>query len=125
MGSPAAHVVAVVAAPIVVGDQPGVGGGLELSAADETPAGEGRPPAFLEDGAVEAFDHGVVVGRAGRDAHVADLLGGQRGPEVGGDVLGTVVGDHGSQLVAVTAPVANQLVHEAARGRPRGGVDDN
>ena len=62
----ASHVVAMVAATTVVGEQPGVGLGLELADRGEAPAVEGRAPALLEDGLVEALDHGVVVGRRQR-----------------------------------------------------------
>ena len=65
VGGPTAHEVAVVAPPAVVGDEPGVGLGLELADRGEATAMERRAPAFLEDGAMEALAHGVVVGRAG------------------------------------------------------------
>jgi hypothetical protein len=77
LGSAAALVVAVVAPTAVVGREPGVGFGLELADRGEVTAMEGRTPALLEDGAVEALDHRVVVGRAGRDAHVGEALGRQ------------------------------------------------
>ena len=47
----AAHVVAVVAPAAVVGDEPGIGFGLELADRGEVTAVEGRAPALLEDGA--------------------------------------------------------------------------
>ena len=52
---------AVVAAAVVVGDEPGVGFALELAGRGEVAAVERGPPAFLEHGALEAFDEGVVV----------------------------------------------------------------
>jgi hypothetical protein len=57
----AAHVVAVVAASVVVAQQTGVGFCLELANRAEPSAVERGAPAFLEGGAVEAFDDGVVV----------------------------------------------------------------
>ena len=76
----APHVVAVVAPAVVIGDEPGVGFGLELADRSEVTAMEGRAPALLEDGAVEALAHSVVVGRAGRDPMVPDPLGRQMLP---------------------------------------------
>ena len=64
-GTPA-HVVAVVASAVVVGDEPGVGFGLELADGGEGTAVEGRGPALLEHGALETLADRVVVGRAGR-----------------------------------------------------------
>jgi hypothetical protein len=49
----------VVSSPVAVGDQPGVGDDLELSLADEASPVERRTPAFLQHGAVEAFDDRV------------------------------------------------------------------
>ena len=83
MRSAAPHVVAVVPSSGVVGDEPGVGFGLELADRGEVPAVEGRAPALLEDGAVEALADSVVVGRAGRDALVTQSLGDEVGSEVG------------------------------------------
>ena len=94
-GGAAAHVVAVVAPAVVIGDEPGVGFGLELADRGEVTAMEGRSPALLEDGAVEALAHGVVVGRAGRDPLVTESLGRQVAPEVAGHVFGTVVAEDG------------------------------
>jgi hypothetical protein len=49
-------------APVVV-DEPGVALGLELVTAGEEASVERRPPAILvEDGLLEPFDDGVVVG---------------------------------------------------------------
>ena len=56
------HVVAVVAPPAMVGDEPGISLGLELADRGEAPAMEGRAPALLQDRAVEALADGVVVG---------------------------------------------------------------
>src|SRR5262245_60429360 len=50
----AAHEVTVVASVMVVGDEPGVGLGLELADAGEAPAVECWTPALLQGGAVEA-----------------------------------------------------------------------
>ena len=50
---------------------------------------------------MEALDHGVVVGRAGRDAHVGEPLGRQRGAEGAGVVLRTVVAEHGPDLAGL------------------------
>jgi hypothetical protein len=60
-GGTAAHVVAVVATPVVVAEQPGVGFGLKLADRGEAASVERRSPALLQGGAVEAFAHGVVV----------------------------------------------------------------
>ena len=60
-GGAAAHVVAVVAAAVVVTGEPGVGFGLELADRGEPAAVERGPPALLEGGALESFDDGVVV----------------------------------------------------------------
>jgi len=47
----------------VVVDEPGVALGLELVTAGEEASVERRPPAILvEDGLLEPFDDGVVVG---------------------------------------------------------------
>jgi hypothetical protein len=51
----------VVAALVVVGDEPGVGFALELADRGEVASVERWPPTFLEHGALEAFDDGVVV----------------------------------------------------------------
>ena len=71
-GGAAAHVVAVFAASLLVVDEPGVDLGLELADAGEAAPVERGSPALLQSGALEAFADGVVVGRAGRDATVAD-----------------------------------------------------
>ena len=102
MGGPAPHVVAVVAPAVVIGDQPGVGFGLELADGGEVTAVEGRAPALLEDGLVEALADSVVVGRAGRDPLVTQALGHQVGPKVAGHVLGTVVAEDGADPDPVT-----------------------
>lgn len=65
MGGAAAHVVAVVAAAVVVRDQPGVDGGLELAAAGEAPAVERGTPAFLEDGAWKRSTTALWFGERG------------------------------------------------------------
>ena len=57
MGGTAADVLAVVAPAVVVGDEPGVGFGLELADGGEVTAMDGRAPALLEHGALEAFAH--------------------------------------------------------------------
>ena len=59
---PASHVVAVVPATVVVGHKPGVGFGLELADRGEVTPVEGGTPALLEDGLVEPFTDGVVIG---------------------------------------------------------------
>src|SRR5690606_9734541 len=91
-GGAAAHVVAVVAAPVVVVHEPGVDLGLELAGAGEPAPVERGAPALLQSGPVEAFAHGVVVRGAGRDPHVGEALGGDGGAEGAGVVLGSVVG---------------------------------
>jgi len=84
------HVVAVVAPAVVVGDEPGVGFGSELADGGEVTTVEGGTPAFLEHGALEALADRVVVGRAGRDAVVTEVLGGQGVDEGAGYVLAAV-----------------------------------
>ena len=113
MRGSAAHVVAVVAPAVVVGDEPGVGFGLELADRGEVTAVEGRAPALLEDGAVEALAYGVVVGRAGRDPRGASPLAARAATEGAGDVFGTIVAEDGSDLHPVAPIGAQQLVDEA------------
>ena len=79
MGCTPAHVVAVVASTMVIGDEPGIGFGLELADGAEVTAVEGRTPALLEDGLVEALDRRVVIGRASRDPLVTESLAGRAG----------------------------------------------
>jgi hypothetical protein len=71
-GRVAAHEVAEVAAAGVVGLQPALELGVEISQASEVLAVEGQPVELLERGALEAFADRVVVGRPGRDAMLAD-----------------------------------------------------
>ena len=84
------HVVAVVAPAVVIGDEPGVGFGLELADGGEVPAVKGRAPALLEHGALEPLTDRVVVGRARRDAVVPEPLGRQGVNERARYVLRTV-----------------------------------
>src|SRR5215207_2981994 len=112
-GSAAAHVVAVVAAPVVIADQPGVGLALQLGDGTEAAAVERRSPALLEGGAVEAFAHGVVVRRPRWDADVADLTQCEAGREPGGDVLGPVVAHDGAHSDPAAPPVTDHMVDEA------------
>src|SRR4029079_11564732 len=90
----AAHVVAVVAATVVVSPEPGVGLGLQLADAGEAATVEGGPPAFLQGGSLEAFAHRVVVRGTRRDPMVLEAAGGEVGAEPAGDPLGSVVGEH-------------------------------
>ena len=92
---PAPHVVPVVPSPVVVGDEPGVGLGLELADRGEVPAMEGRTPALLEDGAVEPLADGVVVGRPGGIRSWRSCFADQVGPERQCHVFGPVVREHG------------------------------
>ena len=71
-GRAAAHEVAVVAAASVVGLEPALELGVEVGQASEVLAVEGRPVELLERGPLEALADRVVVGRAGRDAVLAD-----------------------------------------------------
>jgi hypothetical protein len=80
-GGAAAHVGAVVATPVVVADQTGVGLGLELSDAGEPAPVERWSPALLQDRGVEALAHGVVVRGPGRDPVMVQALGGEVGLE--------------------------------------------
>lgn len=84
----AAHEVAVVAAPVVIAVQPGVGFDLELADGAEPATVERWSPAFLQGGALEAFAHRVVVGAAGRDPVVDDAELGEVVTEPEGDVFG-------------------------------------
>ena len=90
MRGAAAHVVAVVAPAVVVGDEPGVRFCLELADRGEVAAMEGGSPALLEHGALEPFADRVVVGRAGRDAMVPESLGRQGLDEGAGLIFRTV-----------------------------------
>jgi hypothetical protein len=71
-GRAAAQEVAVVATAGVVELQPALELGVEVGQASEVLAVERRPVELLERGALEAFADRVVVGRAGRDAMLAD-----------------------------------------------------
>jgi hypothetical protein len=71
-GRAAAHEVAVVAAPGVVGLEPALELGVEVGQTSEALAVERRPAELLEGGALEAFADRVVIGRARRDAMLAD-----------------------------------------------------
>jgi hypothetical protein len=62
IGRAAAHEVAVVAAPSVVGLESAVELGVEVGQASDVLAVEGRPVELLERGALEAFADRVVVG---------------------------------------------------------------
>ena len=77
-GRAAAHEVAVVAAASVVGLEPALELGVEVGQTSKVLAVERRPVELLERGALEAFADRVVIGRAGRDAMLADrrALGG-------------------------------------------------
>jgi hypothetical protein len=72
-GRAAAHEVAVVATAGVVVLQPALERGIEVGQASEMLTVEGRPVELLEGGALEALADRVVVGRARRDATVANL----------------------------------------------------
>ena len=63
MRGAAAHVVAVIAPPVVVGDEPGVRFGLELADRGEVATMEGGAPALFEYGALKTLADTVVVGR--------------------------------------------------------------
>ncbi len=110
-----AHVVAVVAPAPVVGDEPGVRLGLELADGGEVPSVEGRAPALLEHGALEALTDRIVVGRAGRDAVMPDPLGGQGVDEGAGDVFGPVVGQDRPDPHSVAPIKAQRLLNESGR----------
>src|SRR4051812_41785585 len=111
-GGAAAHVVAVVAAPLVVVHEPGVDLGLELTDAGEAASVERGAPAFLEGGALEPFAHGVVVGRPGWDPLVVEALGDEGGAERAGGVFGAVVAEHGPDLDAEALVAADHLLEE-------------
>ena len=122
MRGTSAHVVAVIAPAVVVGDQPGVRFSLELADRGEVAAMEGRAPALLEHGPLEPLADGVVVGRAGRDAVVPESLGRQCLDEGAGDVLGAVIRQDRPHGDPVTTIETQRLVDEAgahgATGRP-------
>jgi hypothetical protein len=90
MRSTPPHVVDVVAPAVVVGDEPGVGFGLELADRGEVTTMKGRTPALLEHGALEPLADRVVVGRTGRDAVLPESLGRQGLDEGAGHVFRTV-----------------------------------
>ena len=115
----------MVAASVVIADEPGVGLGLELGDGAEPAAMEGRAPALLQGGAVEALAHRVVVGRAGWDAVVVKALERQRGPEAAGDVLGPVVGQHRPHGHASATKAAQHVGHEANRVLSPHGADQD
>ncbi len=120
MRGAASHVVAVVAPTMVVGHQPGVGFGLELADGGEAAPVEGRAPALLEDGLVEALAHRAVVWRTGRDPMVPELLGDQ-GRDEGSrpHIFGTVVTEHGPDPDPVTPIGPEHLVDESDAARCR------
>jgi len=113
MRGTSAHVVAVVAPTVVVGDEPGVRLGLELADGAEVPAVKSGAPALMEHGALETLADGVVVGRAGRDSDVAQSLGRQGVDEGAGDVLGPVVGQDRPHRDPVTAIEPQRMVDES------------
>lgn len=121
----AAHVVAVVAAPGVVVDQPGVDLGLELADRAEASTMKRGTPAFLQGGALEAFNHGVVVRRPGWDPPVDKTFGGHSSLESDGVVFGAVVGQHRCDGDP-EAPVAadHRLQEPGGHGAVGGAQDD-
>ena len=116
------HVVAVVAPAAVVGDQPGIGFGLELTERGEATAMEGGAPALLEDGARGSARPRRCGWAIGPGCAHGEPLGHHRRGEGAGVVLGTVVGEHGSDLDAVTPVVGHQAVEEAHRHGGVGGA---
>jgi hypothetical protein len=122
MRGTSAHVLAVVAPAVVVGDEPGVGFGLELADRGVVAAVEGRAPALLEHGPLEALADGIVVGRAGRDPDVTQSFGRQGVDEGAGHIFAPVIGQDRSDAYAVTTIETQRLVDEAgahgATGRP-------
>src|SRR5215204_6949150 len=113
-GGAAAHERAVVATAMVVADEPGVGFGLELADGPEAAPVERRAPAFLQGRALEPFAHGVVVRAAGRDAVVVQAELCEVAPEAGGDVLRSVVVEHGPDRPAEVPEPSLHLRDEAA-----------
>ena len=62
--------------------------------ADVEVAGEGGPPAFLEDEAVERFDVSVCLRPSGADAGDPDAVDGDRAAEALGAKFHSVIGEH-------------------------------
>jgi hypothetical protein len=62
---------------------------------------------------MEALAHGVVVGRAGRDALVTQSFGDEVSPEVAGHIFRTVVAENRSDPNPGTSMGAEHLVDEA------------
>ena len=114
-GRAAAHEVAVVGAASVVGLQPALELGVEVGQASEVLAVEGGPVELLEGGALEAFADGVVVGRARRDAMLADTEVLKVAGERLADELGAVVGQHPGELGADAGQPLGDVVDEAGR----------
>src|SRR5579872_7106149 len=81
--SASAHEVGVVASAGVVAVQPALELGVELGDGLEALAVERGPVELLQGRTLEAFAHGVVVGRAGRDAVMDDFQAGH----VAGEIL--------------------------------------
>src|SRR6266511_599491 len=99
-GDAAACEAAVVdAVEVVVVD---VGGELALETfeAEVEVAGEGGPPAFLEDQPVQSFDVAVALRPAGADACDSHTVDGDRAAEALGAKLHPVVGEHALQSPA-------------------------
>jgi hypothetical protein len=103
----AAHVIAVVAATVVVSDQPGVGFGLEMADAGEAATVERRPPAFLQGGAVEVSRPGSPHETQGGSSSLWRLP--QRPVDVGESVLDGVV-----EMILVKCRVEPVVVDEVA-----------
>lgn len=74
----------------------------EAAVADVEEAGEGGPPAFFEDGAVEAFDVAVGLWAAGADLCVG-RVGGEALAELAAAELVAVVAEHALESPARSA----------------------
>jgi hypothetical protein len=115
-GRAAVHEVAVVAAAGVVDLEPALELGVEVGQASEVLAVEGGPVELLEGGALEALADSVVVGRAGRDATMADLQVLKAGEATTGE-LGAVVGEDPGKLDPGAIQALGDMVDEG-RGVP-------
>jgi hypothetical protein len=77
-------------------------------------------PTLLEHGALEAFDHGVVVRRQRRDLHSGDVVRGERFSERGGLVLVSVLRNDRFDWEAHLVPGRPDPLEETDRDRPAG-----
>ena len=92
---------------------------LEAGEADVEVAGEGRPPALLEDQPVERFDGGVCLWSAGADQGVLDAEPLECGPKVARAELAAVVAEDPLQPPACAGEVGADPSGELRGLQPR------